>query len=138
MINYFLSVIAYILMPIIGVFLNAPVWIFKNIKKQGFKKSFSNYFIGQALEVDVFANYHFRTLWNTILKDKNGYNFGEKNETISSALGKNQRDKTLSFLGWFLNFILWILDVKYWFKGGHSLNNIDKYKNNYTNGFYTR
>ena len=55
---------------------------------------------------------------------KNGYKFGNVNETISSALGKNQRDKTLSWFGWLIVYILWAIDYKYWKKGGHSMNSI--------------
>ena len=38
------------------------------------------------------------------------YMFGNVNETISSALGKNQRDKTLSWFGKGICFILDKLD----------------------------
>ena len=39
-----------------------------------------------------------------------GYQFGVIGETISSALGKNQRDKTLTTTGKILVFILDFLD----------------------------
>ena len=57
------------------------------------------YFRGTALSLDIWANKEFRTLWNTQLRIASGYKFGNFNETISSALGKNERDKTLSKKG---------------------------------------
>ena len=69
-----------------------------------------DYFLSTSRSIDVWANYEFRTLWNTVLIKSHGYNFGVKNETISSALGKNERDKTLTNTGKVLVFILDILD----------------------------
>ena len=69
-----------------------------------------NYFKSTAKSIDVWANYEFRTLWNSVLIIKNGYPFGVKYETISSALGKNQELKTLSKVGLLLAFTLDTLD----------------------------
>ena len=49
-----------------------------------------------------------RSTTELIYDSRNGYKFGNVNETISSALGKNQRDKTLS---WFGKIICLILDT---------------------------
>jgi hypothetical protein len=57
------------------------------------------YWKSSAKSVDILANREFRTLWNKILRTENGYKFGAENETISSALGKNQRDGTLTKTG---------------------------------------
>ena len=51
----------------------------------------------------------FNWLW-FLFKTKDGYKFGNFNETISSALGKNERDKTLSKTGKLLVKILDFLD----------------------------
>ena len=51
----------------------------------------------------------FNWLW-FLFKTKDGYKFGNFNETISSALGKNQRDKTLTKCGKILVSILDFLD----------------------------
>lgn len=126
MLGYLLSTIAYVLMPIVGLLLNAPLWIYLNKEERGFYRAFNDYFKGQAIEVDRFANYHFRTLWNTTLKKDGGYEFGDPTETISSALGRNQVQGTLSVSGWVLNIVLWIIDVPLLFKGGHSKNAIGK------------
>ncbi len=66
------------------------------------------YFISSALTIDKLGNREFRTLWNKTLKTEKGYLFGHENETISSALGKNQRDNTLSKTG---KILAWILDT---------------------------
>lgn len=78
------------------------------------------YFKSSALSLDIYANREFRTLWNKTLRMDSGYKFGAENETISSALGKNQRDKTLTRTGKFLVFILDFLDKNHCFK---SINN---------------
>ncbi len=77
-----------------------------------------------AIRGDVNSNISHRTLWNTFLIKKDGYRFGKENETISSALGRNQIKNTLSIIGWILVYILWVIDVKYWGKGGHCINSI--------------
>ncbi len=73
-------------------------------------KTINNFFLQTATDIDRFSNRNFRTLWNLTLKKENGYEFGKINETISSALGKNQRDNTLSKTGVILCIILDIFD----------------------------
>ncbi|MDO4224800.1 MAG: hypothetical protein Q4C75_02790 [Bergeyella zoohelcum] len=68
------------------------------------------YFLSSAVNLDRFGNYEFRTLFNATLRKKNGYEFGNFEETISSVLGKNQRDKTLTTTGKILAFILDTID----------------------------
>ena len=64
----------------------------------------------EAINLDRYGNYSYRTILNAFLKTKNGYEFGNFNETISSALGKNQRGKTLTITGKTLVAILDFLD----------------------------
>jgi hypothetical protein len=64
------------------------------------------YFFSSALSIDKFANRELRTLWNKTLRKDNGYAFGKLDETISSALGKNKRDNTLTKAGKILCLIL--------------------------------
>ena len=100
--NLLLFVIAWILIP--------PLTIWNLIvvnKKYGNTKG---YFRNTALSIDIWANFEFRTLWNTKLRIDGGYEFGRTGETISSALGKNQRDKTLTIYGKILVAILDFLD----------------------------
>ena len=72
--------------------------------------SVKGYFRSTALSIDIWANREFRTLWNDKLRIDRGYEFGKENETISSALGKNERDNTLSKTGKLLVKILDFLD----------------------------
>lgn len=65
------------------------------------------YFRSTAVNIDKFGNREFRKLWNLTLRKSSGYEFGNVEETISSALGKNQRDGTLSRTG---RVLCWILD----------------------------
>ena len=66
-----------------------------------------------AIDLDKFGNRNFRAFLNATMRLRNGYKFGNVNETISSALGKNQRDKTLSWFGKFIAFILDKLDKEH-------------------------
>lgn len=68
------------------------------------------YFRSTALSIDIFANREYRATWNKFLKKENGYPFGKKGETISSSIGKNQRDGTLTKTGEILCSILDWLD----------------------------
>jgi len=64
------------------------------------------YFLNTATNIDKFANQEFRTIFNMILV--RGYRFGLIGETISSVLGKNKRDGTLTAIG---KGLVWILDL---------------------------
>jgi hypothetical protein len=64
------------------------------------------YFRDSAITIDKLANREFRTLWNKILITWDGYDFGNSNETISSVLGKNIQNETLTKTGKVLVFIL--------------------------------
>lgn len=121
--GFLLSFIAYILFPFVAI-ANFVTVMYKNVNAYGFFRTMNTYWFRNAIEVDEYSNYHFAAFWNIALRKSEGYAFGNQKETISSALGKNQRDRTLSWLGWLLVIILYIIDVKYWFKGGHALNSI--------------
>lgn len=121
--GYLLSIIA-ILVFVVVHFINAVVVIFLKIKARAFLRTTDSYFFNTAVELDIYGNYAYRYTWNTLMIKKEGYKFGEKWETISSALGKNQLAKSLSIFGWVIVYVLWALDPKYWFKGGHCINSI--------------
>lgn len=72
-----------------------------------FVENKKGYFLSSALNLDKFANREFRTLWNKVLRTEKGYKFGNIEETISSALGKNERDRTLTNYG---KVLVWVLD----------------------------
>ncbi len=63
-----------------------------------------------AMSLDVFANVHASEIFNDILIKKGGYKFGNKQETISSVMGKNQRDGTLTIIGKGLRIILDVIE----------------------------
>jgi hypothetical protein len=86
-----------------------------------FKNGLSNnYFKETALDIDRFGNRNFRTLWNITLIKSEGYKFGNELETISSVLGKNLKNKTLSNSGKLLCKILNFFDKNHCVK---SINN---------------
>lgn len=64
------------------------------------------YFKSTAINIDKFGNREFRSLFNKVLIKPEGYQFGNEKETISSVLGKNQRDMTLKFMGKFMVSLL--------------------------------
>lgn len=95
---------------IIAIVLILPLTVINRYyvkKKQG---NTNGYYKNTAINIDIWANREFRTLWNDKLRIDSGYEFGKENETISSALGKNQRDKTLTNCGKILVAILDFLD----------------------------
>ncbi len=96
---------------IVATLLYIPLTVL-NLIIVGFKYrgNIDRYLWEEAFEIDVFANRSFRTLWNLTLRTEEGYEFGKEGETISSAIGKNKRDGTLSKIGWVLDFILDIFD----------------------------
>ena len=61
-----------------------------------------------------------KDLFNIALKNKGGYQFGKEGETLSSVLGKNQRNGTLTKVGLTLVFVLDKIDPN------HCLKSIDE------------
>jgi hypothetical protein len=108
-INLNLGIILYI----VAVILFVPLTIINFVcvlVKYGVKwTTIDRFFYETAVDIDRFANRNFRTLWNLTLQ-RNGYKFGNINETISSALGKNKLNNTLTIAGKVLCFILDKLD----------------------------
>jgi hypothetical protein len=105
---YFVAIILYVPLTIINTILV--------LSKYGWKfKTIDNYFYQTAVDIDRFANRNFRTLWNETLQ-KNGYQFGDERETVSSALGKNKRDNTLTQTGKILCDLLDRLDENHCIK----------------------
>ena len=106
--NLILFLVAWLLIP--------PLTVWNLIivnRKHGNTKG---YFRSTALSIDIWANFEFRTLWNAKLRINGGYEFGKIGETISSALGKNERDNTLSKKGKLLVKILDFLDENHCIK----------------------
>lgn len=57
------------------------------------------WFYGTARSIDLLGNVIGAELFNDTLRKQSGYKFGRRGETISSVLGKNQRDNTLTKTG---------------------------------------
>ena len=63
-----------------------------------------------ALGLDQIGNAVCRDMFNRLLIEEDGYKFGKVQETISSVLGKNERDWTLSLGGLLLVILLDVID----------------------------
>ena len=71
----------------------------KHLTKSERRKKIAEYDRQEAMALDGFANRNYRTFWDSYLIKESGYKFGVEGEMISSALGKNEVDKTLSEKG---------------------------------------
>ena len=69
-------------------------------------KVLRRYFILVAVSIDQHANKVLEVLFNDILITKHGHRFGNMDETISSALGRNVQKGTLTKTGKLLNKLL--------------------------------
>ena len=107
------TTLLYLLLPVIILFM-----ILKYLLT-GSKKMLVVWFYRTAREIDLFANVVGAEFWNSGFITNGGYKFGNPKETISSVLGKNQRDKTLTLLG---DLLRWILDR---IEQDHCLNSIN-------------
>ena len=74
-----------------------------------------------AISIDQLGNVVMQHLFNALWITKDGYKFGNRDETISSALGKNKQQNTLTGFGKAIDKLLDIIDPN------HSLNSIDYY-----------
>lgn len=59
-----------------------------------------------AVVKDEYGNILCKYIFNFLLIKKHGYKFGATNETISSVIGKNKLDESLTFIGVFIDKIL--------------------------------
>jgi hypothetical protein len=95
-----------LILYVVALLLYVPLTVLNIIAvliKYGFKwRVVDGYFYQTAIDIDRFGNRNLRTLLNLTMRMPWGYEFGDCRETISSALGKNQRDGTLSFTGYIL------------------------------------
>lgn len=108
MIGFILFIIALILI------------FFLTIVNYWYVETKKGYFKSTARNLDIFANREFRAFWNAVLIESDGYQFGKEGETLSSALGKNQRLEKLKPKGRRLVFVLDKIDPN------HCLKSIDE------------
>ena len=103
----------YLLLPLVALFM-----IIKYLFT-GNKRMLVVWFYRTAREIDIFANVNGSEFFDGIFIINGGYKFGNPKETISSVIGKNQRDKTLSIAGKILRYMLDKIDKE------HCLNSIN-------------
>ena len=106
-------ILLYLFLPVVVIFYMIKYLLTGN------KRELKVWFFRSDREIDVFANVVGADLFNAIFITNGGYKFGNPKETISSVLGKNQRDKTLSLAG---DLLRWILDL---IDDNHCLNSIN-------------
>jgi 8-oxo-dGTP diphosphatase len=61
-----------------------------------------------AISVDILGNAMGKYIFDDFLRKKGGYPFGNRNETISCAMGYNEQKNTLKVFG---RFVAWILNT---------------------------
>jgi len=79
------------------------------------------YLLKVSISIDQLGNVLMQHLLNALWVREGGYLFGNRDETISSALGKNKTQQTLTGFGRLIDSILEFIDPN------HSLNSIDYY-----------
>ncbi|MEO8534256.1 MAG: hypothetical protein ABI441_10910 [Flavobacterium sp.] len=97
MLGFLLFIIAYILYLPLTILNFFMVWS-------------KGYFRDSGLTLDRLANREFRTLFDKTLIQKDGYKFGNIEETISGVLGVNILKNKLSRTG---KVLVWILSEKH-------------------------
>ncbi|AUS06493.1 hypothetical protein [Pseudotamlana carrageenivorans] len=113
--NVVLSFIAQFLFAFVGV-VDSVFQLFYKVKNKKWYKTTNGRSFKKALNIDVFGNYQYNELWN-VLFSKNGYQFGRFGETMSSCFGKKQKEKSLTWFGWMVLFLINTVDVTKWVNG---------------------
>ena len=113
-----MGIILYLVAIFLSLVLYIPATIYALFKigiKSGFK-GINAYFFKKAMSVDQFGNVWAKALFNDILIKKGGYKFGDEDETVSSALGKNKLRGTFKRTGTLIAFILDFIDPNHCIK----------------------
>jgi len=101
MIGFILLIVSSILKWILSPF----SYVYGTIRSLS-KKEFNSYNFCLAVGKDQYGNALCKYLFNDVLITKDGYKFGNIDETISSCIGKNRVKGTLTFVGRLLDRIL--------------------------------
>jgi hypothetical protein len=122
--GFLLIIITWILTPFLelGNFITG-LWVYR--KNYQFLKFIDNFFTQGAIDRDRFGNHNFKTGLNFWFSKSNS-GFGDKEETISSALGRRRLANDLGLWGWFWYGFLYGVDYKNWNNGGHCIASIKK------------
>ena len=122
-----MGVILFIVALILSLILVPIGFIFTLVKstyKRRLKtalKRLNGYFYTMAYSIDQYGNVVCQDLFNwALIKSNSKHLFGDPDETISSVLGKNKINNTLTFTGKVLDYILHFLD------NNHSINSIEE------------
>ncbi len=120
-VNPFIGILLF-LISIILIVITGPLGLIYGFFSQLFTKGIKG--IGEfglqlAISIDQLGNVLMQHLFNTLWITKQGYKFGNRDETISSALGKNKQLGTLTLFGRAIDQLLDFIDPN------HSLNSID-------------
>ncbi|MGB5189501.1 NUDIX hydrolase [Robiginitalea sp.] len=113
---FFISIILLLTTGVFGLIYG----FFHNLFKKGFR-GLGEYFLKIAISVDQLGNVLMQHLLNLLWIKQGGYSFGNRDETISSALGRNKRSGTLTGFGRAIDRLLDLIDPN------HSLDSIDYY-----------
>jgi len=112
------------IVSLILLILTGPIGFLYGILYSLFTKGFrgvGEYLLKIAVSIDQLGNVLMQHLLNALWITKGGCKFGNRDETISSALGRNKVLGTLNHFGNAIDKILDIIDPN------HSLNSIDYY-----------
>jgi hypothetical protein len=90
----------------------------------GGSKEWNRYNKDLAIAKDQYGNAIGKYLFNWLLIKKDGYKFGNIDETISSVVGKNKVKVTLTIFGKIMDMILCVLEKD------HSIKSIDQTEDN--------
>jgi len=113
---FFISIFLFILTLPLGFIYG----VFHGLFKKGLV-GLGEYLLKIAISIDQLGNVGMQHLLNLAWIKKGGYKFGNRDETISSALGRNNKLGTLTKFGMAIDQLLNFIDKN------HSLNSIDYY-----------
>lgn len=122
-VNPFIGALLF-LISIVLIVVTGPLGLLYGLLHALFKKGFKGigeFLLKIAISVDQLGNVTMQHLLNVLWMRPGGYKFGNRDETISSALGRNKKLGTLTWQGKLIDKILDFLDPN------HSLNSIDYY-----------
>ena len=116
MLLFMVSVVLFILTAPLGL----VIGFFYGLYKNGLR-GLGEYCLKIAISIDQLGNVVMQHVLNLIWLKKGAYKFGNRDETISSALGRNKKLGLLSGFGKIIDKVLDVIDPD------HSLNSIDYY-----------
>ncbi|MGQ3578406.1 hypothetical protein, partial [Ornithobacterium rhinotracheale] len=111
-----INLLIFIIAPVLVLALtpiNVAIVFAKDWRKKGFKKAFqgmADYFRESAYRWDVFGCSELRALWNCTLKTKEGKEFGKRGLSLSSDLGMQEVNGSMSRTGAVLNCSLFLIE----------------------------